>query len=157
MPSFNPNQERPSVWTLMKGGTHARIVKALLADDVVVNAVKAKLAHPDDNAARDHLLDIITRRTGNCIGQAIAGKSLAPEDEMLTIFRLLPSSTAGAISTAIGGSQATHNALATGDVTKIVTPLSRMVGRCVFQAVVGKVGSFGLGDIAGELLRLAGL
>ena len=159
MPTFNPNQERPSFWTVLPGGTHEQIVQALLANALVQNVVQAKFANPDDMTARDHALDILTRKTGVCLGQVIAKRPLAPDDETLNLLRLLPSGTEPAIATAIGGSQETHDAFASEDVSRVVHHVSRQAGRCLFQAFTGQIGlgDINLGDLAGQLLKLAAL
>ncbi len=159
MPTFAPNVERPSFWTVLPGGIHETIATALQSDAVVVNAVNAKLAHPNDMNARDHVLDVITRQTGACLGEMIAKRTLDPENEMVTLFRALPSGTAAAIATAIGGSAETHDAFASGDISQIVHTISRETGRCLFQAFTGQIGagSLNLDDLAQQLLHLAGL
>ena len=159
MPTFNPNQERPSFWTALPGGTHEHIAEALLANTLVQNVVKAKFANPNDMTARDHALDVLTRKTGVCLGQVIAKRLPSPDDETLSLFRLLPSGTEPAIATAVGGSQETHDAFASEDVSQVVHHVSRQAGRCLFQAFTGQIGlgDINLGDLANQVLKLAAL
>src|ERR1051326_1548290 len=85
----NDGDANPAFWTVMHGGTHGEIVKALEADSVVTAAVKAKLDDPNDDAKRAFMVDHINRATVNCIGQKIAGQHLAPEKAAFSIYNLL--------------------------------------------------------------------
>ncbi len=161
---FKVSDETESLWRLLAPGTHARIASVLDADASVQADIRAKLAHPGDSAARAALFVLITRLTGNCVGQAILqevqGKhagdlSLTPGSDKESLFKALQTGTEADIATAIGGAAATHLALASGDHATIVRSISRMTGNCLGQAIVAQGASLPM--LIGKLRGLSGL
>ena len=129
----------------MPGGTHARIANALDTDAQVLAAIQAKLDDPNNAVKRTAVIEVITRSTANCIGQAVARKPFTPGDSTLSVFKALKGGTDAEIVLEIGGSADTHAALATADVPTIVRKISRMTGNCIGQAAVAQgIGLLGL-------------
>ena len=137
----DPNKETAkSIWKVLPGGTHAKIAAALAADDAVKAALAKVKAAPSDKKARTDLIDIVTRDTGNCIGQALVHQSLQPGDDQRSVFKVLKPGTEASIATAIGSDKDEQLGLkdppASPDAKKgPVFAISRMTGRCVGESL----------------------
>src|SRR5262249_45023453 len=130
---------------MMQGGTHAQIASVLDDDPMVKSALADLAASPGDAHARAALIDVLTRTTGNCVGQAAIQEvkhvkpdalTLKPEDHTVSIYKVLPPDTAKAISVTINGKADAQMVLASGDAPTIVRQISRMAGRCIGQAIL---------------------
>lgn len=135
----NDDDVNLAFWTVLKGGTHGRIVKVLSNDAAVTTAIHAKLLSPGDPNARLHVVDIINRETADCLGQAILGQTLRPDDSSLSIYHILKGGTAADLDAIINAAANTdlHNAFANKDAAKIIHFISRQTGRGLFQASEG--------------------
>jgi hypothetical protein len=163
MSILKPGAETLSIWSMMAGGTHRSIAEYLNDNSSVKQAVEPVAADPTDAHAVAALVDLLTRATGNCIGQAVvqelrktkpADLVLNPVDNTLSIYHALHPGTTAAITAAINTYSGLKDVVATKDAPTIVFQISRMVGRCVGQDIIAE--TIGLVGITGKLEAFVG-
>ncbi len=132
----NDSSANPAFWTVFPGGTHGKIVTALVADPMVSAAIHAKLSAPNDPNARAHVVDTVNRQTAACIGQLIVRKHINPADQSVTLYHILSGGTAADLDAIISApvNADLHAAFAAKDTNKIIEVISRQTGRGLFQA-----------------------
>src|SRR5712691_6876110 len=126
--NYNPEAEdNRSVWKWLPHLTHRHIEEALQKNQAVKDGLAKLTASPDDAPARSELVNVIARRTGNCIGQAALGRPLDPEDDSKSAYKALPSGSEAEIAQAIS-----DDAKVKGDpVSDILRMTSRFTGNCI--------------------------
>lgn len=163
MPIYRPDVETLSIWSMMQAGTHKSIAAILAENDMVKAAAAPAVAPGAPPHAYAAAVDLITRATGNCVGQAAvqeirgarsADLVLNPIDNTLSIYRALHPGTAAAITAAINASGGVAAIAAAGDAGTLVFQLSRMAGRCIGQEIIAEAAS--LLSITGRLQTLLG-
>lgn len=125
-----------ALWKALPPGTHGRIVPALAADDRVRNRVQDVAASPGNAQKRSALIEAVVRLTGNCLGQAITHQKLQPENDQVSVFRIMKAGAAARIEKAIGELSDQQIGLAPGDAKGPISTISRMTGRCAGEEIL---------------------